>query len=189
MSPSSPLEHNTTELSEQEFFQSVTQLYQSELTAFARSLIGNWHEAEDAVQKAFIQLLEAKRADVKIENVRAWLQTATRFRAISQRRSMSARNKVTQLMGDTGQNRISDFPAPSSIVEKKEDYAWLDRILKGLPDDHRRVYDGYYRKGKKLKEIAAELRVSPSTVTRIFEKVNKEVTGLLSLKYAERSAA
>jgi RNA polymerase sigma factor (sigma-70 family) len=144
------------------------------LRSFVRRRVVDPADAEDILQDAFYELVEARRMLRPIEQVGAWL-----FRV--------ARNRITDLMrrrrtrgtelSSTEANVIDEFPGesiedwlPSPDAGPEAAYARrilleaLDDALEELPEEQRSVFVGHELEGRSFKDLAAESGVALNTL-------------------------
>jgi RNA polymerase sigma factor (sigma-70 family) len=144
------------------------------LRSFVRRRVVDPADAEDILQDAFYELVEARRMLRPIEQVGAWL-----FRV--------ARNRITDLMrrrrtrgtelSSTEANLIDEFPGesiedrlPSPDAGPEAAYARrilleaLDDALEELPEEQRSVFVAHELEGRSFKDLAAESGVALNTL-------------------------
>jgi len=146
------------------------------LYRFALRLLDDKQAAEDVVSEVF---LEVWRHAARFEGrcrVSAWLLAITRNLAFSilRRRPMEKLNAVD---ADTVPDIADD---PETGIQKKQDSAILAHCLTRLSPTHRETIDLVYYHGRSIEEVAAIMRIPPSTAkTRLFY-ARKQIAKLLS---------
>ncbi|HUU68691.1 MAG TPA: sigma-70 family RNA polymerase sigma factor, partial [Planctomycetota bacterium] len=116
----------------------------------------NPHDAEDAAQECFLEL--ARRASSITSSVPGWLHTAATSRSLNAIRDASTRRRhEEQAMNG---NHRNDEPAWDEIAPL------VDAALEDLPDDLRVPLVLHFLEGRSQQEIAGELGVNQSTVSR-----------------------
>ena len=123
--------------------------YTNTLLRAAAAILGDWHEAEDAVQDTFLRVLEKELSFRDPDHERAWLLTVTANSCKSRIRARK-RHPTTQLL-DT-------LPAPD------EDTHELVEAIQALPDNQRAAVHLHYYEGYSTDEIAKILGQRPGTV-------------------------
>lgn len=123
--------------------------YAGTLLRAAAAILGDWHEAEDAVQDAFLRVLEKQPQFRDGDHARAWLLTVTANGCKSRLRARK-RHPTTQLL-DT-------LPAPD-----RETYELVEAV-QALPANQRAAVHLYYYEGYSTEEIAKILGQRPGTV-------------------------
>lgn len=123
--------------------------YTNTLLRAAAAILGDWHEAEDAVQDTFLRVLEKEPVFRDPDHERAWLLTVTANSCKSRLRARK-RHPTTQLL-DT-------LPAPD------EDTHELVEAIQALPANQRAAVHLHYYEGYSTDEIAKILGQRPGTV-------------------------
>ena len=123
--------------------------YAGTLLRAAAAILGDWHEAEDAVQDTFLRVLEKEPTFRDPDHERAWLLTVTANGCKSRLRARR-RHPTTQLL-DT-------LPAPD------RETCELVEAIQALPANQRAVIHLYYYEGYSTDEIARILGQRPGTV-------------------------
>jgi len=127
----------------------------------ALAILGDPHEAEDAVQDAFVKYLE--KAPAELENPAAWLMKVLVNGCKSRLRL--AWRQVTELP--------ETLPAPSP--EEQEELTELWR----LPAEERAAIHLFYYEGYSTFEIAAMTGVAPGTVRSRLSRARQNLRKLL----------
>jgi len=122
------------------------------LLRFACALTGSKADAEDAVQSAFVKLVEKEPRFESEEHETAWLMTVTKNLCKSLLRSYWRRNR------DGSDNLLESYPAANA--EQRE----LMELVAKLPVKYKAVVHLFYYEGWSAKEIAKITRQKESTV-------------------------
>ena len=128
-------------------------------SAFARLvgqvylLTGDFGEAQDAVQEAFIRAWSRRRRVADGDEPEAWIRTVARRIAVSRWRSGRSRLAAWRRHGP-----IADVPAPG--VETPLIVAALQR----LPEEQRRAIVLHHLCDRSVDQVAAETGAPPGTV-------------------------
>lgn len=123
--------------------------YTNTLLRAAAAILGDWYEAEDAVQDTFLRVLEKEPVFREPDHERAWLLTVTANSCKSRLRARR-RHPTTQLLGT--------LPAPD------EDTHELVEAIQALPANQRAAVHLHYYEGYSTDEIAKILGQRPGTV-------------------------
>lgn len=113
---------------------------------------GDFDEAEDVVQEAFVRAAAAGRRFLKVENPEAWLRTA----AINQHRSRWRKLRNGQ--------RARQRMLPPRDPEAFEAHIEIITALRSLPDAQRQVIALHYLADLPVETIAADLGIPVGTV-------------------------
>ncbi len=129
----------------------------------ALAILGEPHEAEDAVQDAFVRFLE--KAPAELENPNAWLMRVL-INGCKSRLRLSWR-QVTALP-DT-------LPAPEEPGQREE----LEELWQLNPEERTSIHLFYYE-GYSTEEIAQMTGVAPGTVRSRLSRARERLKKLLS---------
>ncbi len=135
-----------------------------ELHRIARHLLRDSDDADDAVQEAFVTLVEARDQFDERRAVLPWLVGILVHRA---RRALRERARTRRQAPSDGAVQIADPSAasqPPSALEQRELRTRLERAITGLPTRYRDVVYPYLVDAEVPGDIAAALHRSPSTV-------------------------
>ena len=137
---------------------------------FALRLIDEKEAAEDLVSEAFLNVWRhAGRFEGRCR-VSTWLLAITRNLAFS----MLRRHRIEKLDDGKAAAIPDHADDPEAAVQKKQQSAILAHCLTKLSPAHREVIDLVYYHGRSIDEVAAIIRVPPSTVkTRMFHARNR----------------
>lgn len=144
---------------------------QSRLRNFIRSRVPDVLDAEDILQDVFYELVEANRLLMPIDHLTGWL-----FRV--------ARNRITDLFRRRQPDSLSDavgdeengepllledlLPSPDegpdALYSRKALLAELERAVRELPEEQRKVFLAHEVEGRSFNEMAAESGVSLNTL-------------------------
>lgn len=144
----------------------LASLYVSErsrLNRFVRRLVGNRAAAEDLVQDAFLNLLRAQTAEIGC--TRAYLSRTARNLAIDhlRRERAQARRHDDAGLVDAA---VCDRPSPEAVVQARQEFAALLRVIDRLPVKCRVVFLLSREHGLTMKEIAQRLGIAEKTVEK-----------------------
>lgn len=136
--------------------------------------------AEDCVQDAFVALFENLKNGKEISNYKAWLYSVVLNYKNQVIKDKSKRNELNfpdnQSKEDVLEN--GSFYNPD-YVNRMVTYKMIEdqalRIVSQLNPKDKELYILYYRKHKKLKDIAIELNVNYSTIRKRHELLKKKV--------------
>ena len=136
----------------------------------AQRILRNDADAADTVQETFVELWKrAADFDAARGNVRAWIVTIARTRAISRLRKMRTANHAERASSDpsTGSSP-EEAPSPAAMTEARRTRDRLSEALALLPQPQREVVEIAYFEGLSQRETAARLEAPLGTIkTRI----------------------
>ena len=128
----------------------------------ALRILGNPTDAEDAVQRCWVQVWEtAASYDPRRGPVAAWLVTLVRSRALDLVRSRASRRRAE----DTVEGEPQDSPLdPSETAERRNLRERIGQALETLSAEQRQVLEIAYFEGLSQSEIATRLGAPLGTV-------------------------
>ena len=149
---------------EVEAFEVVFDRHISVAYSLAHRVCGRAAMAEDAVQEAFISLWRAReRYDPARGNIRAWVLSAVRNRALDALRRERAK-AGRDVFDDTSADRVPSSERTELEVERRDEGQRINLALNSLPSEQRQVIELAYFGGLTHSEIAASLSLPPGTV-------------------------
>ena len=141
-------------------------------TAWKR--LGDKEQAGDVVQDIFVKLWD-QRATLAIDNLRAYLQTAVRYKVYN----IIASQKVN----DTYFQYLAFLDVTSDQADQQILYGelqeQLNALLEKMPSKRREVFDLRYVDGLSTKEIAEKLNISQKTVQNQLIKATDSIKEIL----------
>lgn len=153
--------------------------------ALAYRVVGDVESAEEVVQEAFLSLwrrAETYRPDRG--NVRGWLLTVVRNRAIDVLRAREARPRTTAI----GDLQLSASDDPVQAVLALSAATAVRAAVATLPNDQRTAIELAYFAGLPYPEIAARLGVPLGTIkSRLrlaLERLRQQLTGEQTARWA-----
>ncbi len=118
---------------------------------------GNYDDADDALAEAMLRAYRAMDSLRDPEQFRAWLAMIGR-RVCSR---MHRRPDMLPLLELAGEERlVSEEPSPELIAEANETKDCIVRVLSGLPDEYRDVYEMRELQQMSGEEVAEKLGLS-----------------------------
>jgi|GEM_PF-705613 len=131
-----------------------------------RRVLGNEDDAQDVAQECFLEL--ARKAGTVHSSLPAWLHKLARSRSVDAIRKAAARRRAEE--------RAAQEPGEDSDPTWAELAPYVDEALEGLPERLRVPIILHYLQGHTQAQVAAELGVHQSTVSRQLEN------GILALR-------
>jgi RNA polymerase sigma factor (sigma-70 family) len=143
------------------------------LVRAARRRLGSPDDAEDVAQDAFVQLIDARRAESRRAAVprdsRAWLFTVTDRLAIDRHRATVRRERVAAL---PSVHVVPEVPSADDEIEREECIARVQRVLQALDARDRQLLLLHHA-GLAYREIAAQLGVAPSSIGSLLTRAHR----------------
>ena len=159
-------------------FTEIVQRYRTPLLRLAQSRLGSIESAEDAVQEAFLNAYKSLHTYRPTYRFRTWLWTIllNQCNRVGERTAKRLRHESSW----EGAEDVLDAVAaesrdPSETVERREEGARLERMLRALPEVQADTLRLRFFGSLKLEEIATTMNCSLATVK------NRLKAGLLKL--------
>jgi RNA polymerase sigma factor (sigma-70 family) len=138
-------------------FAELARRYSGFVFSIARRITGNVHDAEDVTQQCFLEL--ARRAATVTAPIAGWLHRVACSRSLNARRDKATRWAY-------------EAAIPPRRSEPPDEPTWseleplIDEAIAALPDDQRLPLVLHYLKQKSQTEVASELGLDQSTISR-----------------------
>ena len=142
-------------------FTTIFNQYYSPLVLYTYRITDNQAVAEDIVEEAFISLWNKRSSIDEINSLKAYLYTIARNRSLTwirKNKRENERNKTAISLEEEFENTALENMIYSETMGKI--YTAMDR----LPPQCKKVFILHYIEGKKIAEIAEELKISISSV-------------------------
>ena len=154
-------------------FNYLYRTYYPALCFYALKIVDNQECAKDIVEEVFTKLIMVKQEFTEVDNVRAWLYTATRNASLDYlRKDKHAKERQFEF----SLNRQPDEPHYDYELIRTEILNKILQEVKQLPGNSGKIIEMSFLKGMKNEQIAMELGLSEKTVR------NLKSSGLLALK-------
>ena len=161
-----------------EAFGLVVRRYQDAVFGVALARLGNFHDAQDVAQEAFVEAFQRIGSLRDPARLGAWLRSVTIHRALNhlrRRREMTDEDEATRI--------AADDPTPHGELERKELRERVLAAIARLSKTQRETTTLFYINGYSVEEVAAIQEVPSGTVKRRLydarEKMKKEMIGVV----------
>jgi len=159
----------------QEPFEEIVRRYGGMVFNLCYEVTGNRHDAEDAVQAAFLSLAVQTKSGTPIHAVGPWLQQVARRLSLDINRSRKRRKNREAVHGQTWEARMGDARAegsggagqhgnPSSAAGWEELRTVVQHELNALPPKYRLPLILHYYGGLSRDDMARELNCKANTL-------------------------
>lgn len=132
--------------------------YSDPLLQTAYNRLRDKEQCRDVVQNVFTSLWD-RREQLSIQDLSAYLHSATRFQVIN----IVTRNPRPSLFTDSFEELINS-PASEDVLLEKDVLKLLEQFIAALPAKRREIFIRRYQGNQTTTEIAAELDISRKTV-------------------------
>jgi RNA polymerase sigma factor (sigma-70 family) len=154
-------------------FEEVVGRYQTRLVGFAAG-IASRDRAEDVVQESLMRALSSIRETDSEINLRPWLYTIVRNRALNDRRDEPAFEHLDE--------EYDGVPQPPDIAGRRAELAGVVEQLKALPEAQREALVQRELGGRSHEDIAEEMDTTPGAVRGLIFRARsslRDFAGLL----------
>jgi RNA polymerase sigma-70 factor (ECF subfamily) len=141
------------------------------------AVCGDFGDAEDAVQEAFVTAIRKHRELARVANPEAWVRTVALNRLRGGWRHAAVVRKYQPAV-----------PGPQAAVEVGPEHVAIVAALAGIDEDQRQVVVMHYLADLGTAAIAAELRIPEGTVKSRLARARSRLAHLLDDKEEERHA-
>lgn len=128
----------------------------------AQRIVGTPDLAEDVLQSAYVRVLDVSN-QLTIDQPLSYCFQAVRHLAIDfrRRRMLESQLFTVETLGDSV---VAPSASPEQIAISGEHLALVERVLARLPERTRRAFHLYRVEGLTQRQIAAQMKVSPTLV-------------------------
>lgn len=159
-------------------FEAMFRHWYPRLCGFAGRFLPDRDAAEEVVQDMFCSLWE-KRVDFKpTSSLNAYLFSAVRNRCLNQLQHQKVRQDKQEAIGTRLEEQGRGLH-PDELLEGRELKLRIEEAVAELPERCKEVFQLSRYEGKKYKEIATEMGISPRTVEVQIGKALKHLRGAL----------
>ena len=155
-------------------FERVVQRYQCAAIAYAFSILGDYHAAEDAVQEAFVAVWRNLDSLRDPKAFQGWLRRLVFTQCNRQQRRRTIKTVDLEAYRDTVRSQL---PTPAADLEAKERGEAIRGAIDGLPQRLKEAVMLYYFGGHAQKEVAAFLEVPVSTINKRLHDARTRLKG------------
>lgn len=151
-------------------FDELIRLYEKRVFNCALRIAGNYHDASDVAQEAFIRAfnsINTFRGDAKFAT---WIYRIVTNVYLDERKKSKAHRQTSlddyiELEENSVTRQIQDdSPTPEEVVETEERARSLQRAISSLPEYQRIIVTLYHMQHRSYEEIAEILRLPIGTV-------------------------
>ena len=157
------------------------------LVGFARTFVLDSDLAEEAVSDVFVSLWMYREKLTTIDNADTYLYVSVKNRCLN-----ALRSKIyTVTIDEQPDMKTSEYENPQEIMEHRELYEKLNRLIGQLPEQQRIIFRMIKENGLTAKQTAEILQLSPRTVeTHVYKAVKRleeEIAGYLGYSPKKKS--
>lgn len=159
-------------------FESIYKSYKSRMLGLAYKVLGNYHDAEEAVSQAFLSVASSfgKVKGRSLPEQEAYIAIVTKNAALDIYRKNKRDNSVAF---DEIENLSEVSDDVSDEVLANIGYERIIGAIKALPDIYAESLYLYHVNGLSVKEIAKSLKQSEANIKKRLERARKKLSLLL----------
>lgn len=152
----------------------------NKLFRFARRLLNEREEAEDAVQEVFIKLWKHRKNLDKLDNIEAYAMRITRNHCIDK---LKMKKNLSFETNDYKKETIFVNSGPDRLLELKETVGKVNTIIDTLPEQLKSIIELRDRHGYTLEEIGEIMKMNAVNVRVSLSRARKKVREVLQKTY------
>ncbi len=145
-------------LDDKSSFEQIYKRYWQELYVYAFNVLREREICEDIVQEIFVDLW-TRRHDIEINSLGSYLYRSVRFQIFNNFRRSKYKKQLIERF-----DAIIRLYNLDELYEKKELKANINKIVSGLPEQRRLIFQMSRQDGLSNKEISEDLNISLQTV-------------------------
>ena len=173
-------------LSERQIMERLYELYEQKMFMAAYSILQDHHQAEDAVQEAFIKLSRhlSKFNDMTSNKCRSYILTTIKSTAIDMyRKNQTNRTYFFPIDNET----LEFFTNKPSINEtlQIENELYIKDLIAKLPPAYREIINDYYYKQLSIPEIYKVLKISDAATRKRLQRAVASLKNMIGDDYYE----
>jgi len=144
-------------------FTAIFERYHQELYRFCRALLGDSHEAHDALQSTMASALRSLPGESRTIALRPWLYRVARNEAVT----LMRRRRPLADVADTDMADLAVAPAADVVAESNQRLRSLVEDLTALPERQRSALVMRELSGLTYEQIGSVLEISPAAARQV----------------------
>lgn len=149
--------------------------YRPLLLPFITSITKSQSRAEEVVQDVFVQIWLSRESIQQIRDFRSFLFVISKNLALNALRSiLRERTRLGKW------KEMNNEPIVQQPAEMPELANLLHQAIEQLPPQQKQAWTGVRKEGRKLHEVAEEMRISKATVKKYIWYANNNIVAFLS---------
>lgn len=150
-------------LGDEQAFEALYRHYRNRTYTLALTYMNDPALAEDVLQEFFLKLWQVRQTLEKIDRFEHYLFTALRNRLISELRKKDRQQKIKSYLS----RENAWQPTAEQMTESRELHNAIRGALQQLPEKQQTIYRLSREEGLNHEEIAAQLQLSPRTISNL----------------------
>ena len=150
--------------------------YRVELLAYARSLLGNYAAAEDAVQDAMLVVVKKFDQFQEGTSILAWCRAIVRLEVLRIRQRHRRETSLSErLLDDAIDAAFAEFQTAQRGEAVQDWHEALERCLRRLPDRGRKVLQARFADELSYEQIGQHVGMTIEAVRKALFRLKKQV--------------
>ena len=150
--------------------------YRLELVAYARSLLGSYPAAEDAVQEAMLVVVKKLEQFEEGTSMLAWCRAIVRLEVLRARQKQQREQSLARrLLDDAVDAAFDEFQTAQQSDDADTWREALERCLQRVPDRGRRVLNARFVDELGYQQIGERVSMSLEAVRKALFRLKKQV--------------
>ncbi|HTN37899.1 MAG TPA: RNA polymerase sigma-70 factor [Arachidicoccus sp.] len=159
----------------EQLFNELFREYEHRLYVFALKTLKSETLAKDVVQDVFLKLWMIRNRISEIENIGSFLYRLTENKVIDYLRTAASDKKKQDALWQQVKNMNNDSTHPHQMLEAKEYHIIIQQAIEHLSPQRKSVYLLSKTEGRRRKEVATLLNISPNTVRNQLAKAVEHI--------------
>lgn len=155
---------DNTEYMDERSFKRFVESHSGHLLYYAEYLLHSKEEAEEVVSDVFVDVWQSREGLARIRNMKAWLLTLVRHKAISCIRKKKDSGMSVSWEEMEGHELPADLQSPDEHIISREEMSRINKVINALPPRCKQVFVLAKIERLPYKEIAAMLDISVKTI-------------------------
>lgn len=156
--------------------------YRVELLAYARSLLGNYAAAEDAVQDAMLVVVKKFDQFQEGTSVLAWCRAIVRLEVLRIRQRHRRETSLSErLLDDAIDAAFAEFQTTQRGEAVQDWHEALERCLRSVPDRGRKVLQARFADELSYEQIGQQVGMRLEAVRKALFRLKKQVRSCVEI--------
>lgn len=150
--------------------------YRAELTAYARSLLGNYAAAEDAVQEAMLVVVKKFDQFQEGTSMLAWCRSIVRLEVLRMKQKRQReRSLAERLLDDAIDAAFEEYQTAQRSDDADSWHQWLEQCLEQVPARGRNVLKSRFVDELSYQQIGERLGMTLEAVRKALFRLKRQV--------------
>ncbi|MEP7163665.1 MAG: RNA polymerase sigma factor [Ferruginibacter sp.] len=165
---------------DEEAFKKLVSLFQQKVFNTALNFLQNQQDAEDTAQEVFIQVFHSIGQFKENAGLSTWIYRITISKCLDHARNKKRKKRFAFISSLFSENNsllhdAPDFEHPGVQLDRKEDAAFLFKLVDGLPASQKTAFLLNKIDAMSYAEIAAIMKISESAVDSLLQRARQNL--------------